>query len=54
MLGWRLMADGDIEEIEIAVHGAVILPDDYIPSLLRFLEDVADLREDEKLTFIEK
>lgn len=54
MLGWRLMADGEIEEIEIAVHGAVILPDGYIPSLLRFLEDVANVDDDQELTFNEK
>lgn len=48
------MADGEIEEIDITVHGAVILPDDYIPSLLRVLEGVTHVDDDHELTFIEK
>lgn len=47
MLAWRLMADGDIEEIDVAVHGAVVLPDDFIPSLMSFLGDVVDVDHDD-------
>lgn len=49
MLAWLLSADGDIEEIDVTVHGAVVLPDDFIPALMSFLGDVVDVDHDDEL-----
>lgn len=42
MLAWLVSADGNIDEIEVDVHGVVMLPDDYLLRLINVLSGLVD------------
>lgn len=46
MLAWLVSADGDIEEIDVDVHG-VLLPDD---KLIRIVSLIGALTDDKRCT----
>lgn len=45
MLAWLLSGDGDIEEIEIDVNGAILLPDDKLIRVIGLIGDLTDIRQ---------
>lgn len=47
MLAWLLSGDGDIEEIDVDVNGALLLPDD---KLIRIVDLIGALTDDRRCT----
>lgn len=47
MLAWLVSADGDIEEVDVDVHGVLILPDD---KLIRIVSLIGALTDDKRCT----
>ena len=47
MLAWLLSGDGECEEIEVELHGAVLLPDDKLNRLIALIGSLVDCELDE-------
>ena len=47
MLAWLVSADGDIEVVDVDVHGVLILPDD---KLIRIVSLIGALTDDKRCT----
>lgn len=47
MLAWLVSADGDIEEVDVDVHGVLLLPDD---KLIRIVGLIGALTDDKRCT----
>lgn len=45
MLAWLLSGDGDCEEVEVDLHGVLLLPDD---KLIRFFDLIDELTDDRR------
>lgn len=48
LLAWVVSADGDVDEVDVPVHGAVPLPDDRIPRMIALLYVLSGLVDDDQ------
>lgn len=40
MLAWLLSGDGDCEEVEVELRGAVLLPDDKLIRIIELIDEL--------------
>lgn len=47
MLAWLLSGDDECEEVEVDLHGAVLLPDDKLVRIIGLIDALVDCELDE-------
>lgn len=47
MLAWLLSGDGECEEVEVDLHGVVLLPDDKLIRIIGLIDALVDCELDE-------